>query len=121
MWWWPVYDVVLDCKYTGAIKSQYWSGTEKYLEIRNTITQRQVVKQLWLIAPATNGNIRSEDSAITLTDNGPSCRPDETVRFVLSVSPGEADGNDPFYDFAEGIIIYLRRHFGSAPAEKEPG
>ena len=110
--WLPVYVVVLDCKYTGRINDKHWSDTQKYLEIRNTNSRRQVVKQLWLIVPESTGEILSEDSAINFGTDGPTCRPDEAVRFVLAASPG-ADGGDTFRDFAKGITTYFRRHFGS--------
>ena len=71
--WQPVYGVVLDCKYTAAVKTQHWSDTGKYLEIRITYTGGQVVKQLWLIVPAMHGGIRSEDDLIEFTEAGPSC------------------------------------------------
>lgn len=115
--WRPVYGVVLDCKYTARVKAHHWTATTKYLEIRSSQTRRQVVKQLWLIAPAVQAGIRSEDPAVQFAESGPSCEPDEAVRFVLSVAPGE-ENPDPFQDFAAGTINYLRRHFGPGSAEK---
>jgi hypothetical protein len=110
--WHPVYCIVLDCKYTAAVRRQHWSGTEKYLEIRSTRTQRQVVRQLWLIAPALRASILSEDPVITFDNQGPNCAADEAVRFQLIVAPGDDDQIDPFRSFAQGTLAYLRRHFG---------
>lgn len=116
--WLPVYGIVLDCKYTATVRDQHWNETSKYLEIRSTETRRQVVRQLWLIAPAEHGSIRSEDPAINFTDRGASCAPDEAVRFLLSVTPGMEATTDLFNDFAVGMISYLRRHFGLTTGEE---
>jgi hypothetical protein len=117
----PVYGVVLDCKYTTRLQSHHWTGTSKYLEIRSATTKRQVVKQLWLVAPGTEEAIRSEDPAVGFDERGPSCRPDEAVRYVLTAVPGEygedgmnvAGNESSFLAFARGTISYLRREFGT--------
>jgi len=117
--WLPVYTLVLDCKYkTGH---QPFDGIMKYLEIRCTKTRQQLVKQLWLLSPAhpeDGAAIMSEDPAVSFSLAGPSCAPDETVRFRLLTCP-EADtpatdppsSAAPFNDFALGTVNFLRRQF----------
>ena len=122
--WRPVYGIVLDSKYTTKITSQHWSDTSKYLEIRSTITKRQVVRQLWLITPSDQPGIKSVDPALQFNDTGPSCAPDEAVRFSLAVAPiqfetKQLDGTgeaDPFRRFALGTINFLQREFGANTA-----
>jgi hypothetical protein len=126
--WRPVYGIVLDCKYVARIWNQHWSDTAKYLEIRCTSSRRQITKQLWLISPSDQPDIKSEDPAVTFSETGPSCAPDEAVRFRLAVLPapdetkndgGRGDPN-PFDQFARGTISYLRREFGSAGVGTTP-
>jgi hypothetical protein len=119
--WKPAYGIVLDCKY--KIKNQNFDDIIKYSEIRCTNTMRQVVKQLWLITPPTQNtppSIRSEDPAIRFDDAGPSCAPDETVRFRLSVVPDVDEQAEnvvakpnTFLQLAQGTITFLRRHYGA--------
>jgi len=122
--WKPAYGIVLDCKY--KVKKQNFDDIIKYSEIRCTETMRQIVKQLWLITPPIPGSpqsIRSEDPAIRFDDSGPSCAPDETVRFRLSVVP-DADSEissatsnpNTFVQLAQGTIAFLRRHYGTGAA-----
>jgi len=123
--WRPVYAIVLDSKYTTRITSQHWSDTSKYLEIRSTETKRQVVRQLWLIIPSDLPGIKSEDPALQFNDTGPSCPPDEAVRFRLAVAPiqfatkhlGRTGEADPFHQFASGTVSFLRRQFGASAPE----
>jgi hypothetical protein len=112
--WRTVYGIVLDCKYTAAVKSHHWNDTTKYLEIRSSKTKRQVVRQLWLIVPGLRPSIGSEDPAITFDGSGPSCEPDESVRFLLSVIPEAKSKPIPFHEFAVGTIAYLRNQFGTS-------
>ncbi|RJP33369.1 MAG: hypothetical protein C4547_12350 [Phycisphaerales bacterium] len=119
--WRPVYAIVLDCKYTATLTAQHWSDTSKYLEIRCTRNLRQVVKQLWLIAPASRGGIVSEDPAVQFEEGGPSCGRHEAVRFRLLAAPGASpewgDGDNVFARLATGTIRFLIREFGAAGAE----
>ena len=120
--WHPVYAIVLDCKYKSA--RQQFDEIIKYQEIRSTRKRRQIVKQLWLISPPepdAPSAITSEDPALSFEDGGPSCAPEETVRFRLAVAPGvvhplgtaEAASPDTFQKFAQGIMHFLRREFGA--------
>ena len=121
--WRPAYGIVLDCKY--KIRNQTFDDIIKYSEIRSTETMRQVVRQLWLITPPTHNSppsITSEDPAIRFDDAGPSCPPDETVRFRLSVVPNTDDTlksvasePDMFLQLAQGTLTFLRRHYGASP------
>ena len=98
----------------------------KYSEIRSTASMRQVVKQLWLITPPTPygpARISSEDPAIRFDDTGPSCAPDETVRFRLSIAPQIDESSEyataepsMFLQLAQGTISFLIRYFGAGVA-----
>ena len=84
--WHPVYGIVLDCKYVPRIRDQHWLDTRKYLQIRSTETNRQIVKQLWLIAPGNEPTLASEDPGVTFTERGPSCESGEYVQFQIGAS-----------------------------------
>jgi hypothetical protein len=109
------YSIVLDCKYKGRLRESDWDRTAKYLEIRGTTSTRQVVKQLWLVAPGGNNQIDSRDPMIAFDLGGLSCRPDEAVSMAMQVriDAGSLEGNHVpkiFQDFASGTLAYLRRH-----------
>jgi hypothetical protein len=114
--------MVLDCKY--KIVRQQFDDIMKYLEIRCTKTRRQLVKQLWLISPpqpSKPSDILSEDPAVHFDDAGPSCAPEETVRFRLLAAPLLEDATkgpeevrlNTFQQLAKGTINFLRREFGA--------
>ena len=116
--WLPIYAIVLDCKYTST--RQQFDEIAKYQEIRSTRKRRQVVKQLWLISPPqpeSRSAITSEDPEVRFDDSGPSCAPDETMRFRLTVAPvveeSPTDGSetDVFQKLAQGTMTFLRREF----------
>jgi hypothetical protein len=109
------YSIVLDCKYKGRLRESDWDRTAKYLEIRGTTSARQVVKQLWLVAPGGNNQIDSRDPMIVFDLGGVSCRPDEAVSMAMQVriEAGSHEGTHVpkiFQDFASGTLAYLRRH-----------
>ncbi|MFZ2875517.1 MAG: DUF2357 domain-containing protein [Phycisphaerales bacterium] len=118
--WRAVYAVVLDSKYVPRITSAHWEKTAKYLEIRRAHDRRQVVRQLWLIAPGLPEHITCEDPAVAFGDSGPSCAPDETVRYCMNVVPELPDSNEPlasgspFLRMARGTLAFFRREFGAA-------
>jgi hypothetical protein len=122
--WKPAYGIVLDCKY--KIRNHNFEDIIKYSEIRSTETMRQVVRQLWLITlptPNSPPRISPEDPAIRFDDAGPSCAPDETVRFQLSILPEIEETTEcmtakpcKFLQLAQGTITYLLRHFGVSEA-----
>ncbi|MEQ9379593.1 MAG: DUF2357 domain-containing protein [Pirellulales bacterium] len=116
--WVTVYAVVMDCKYTRQVMNHHWNGITKYLEIRSTDAGRQVSKQLWLVWPGEPTGIRSEDSEIQFTADGPNSNQNEVLRFQLVVPPDELTTNvessvrnDTFAHFAEGTLAFLRRSF----------
>lgn len=112
----PVYAIVLDCKYKGRLRETDWHKTAKYLEIRGTASTRQVVKQLWLVAPGEIDQIDSRDPMIAFDMGGVSCRPDEAISMAMQVridAGVSLEGNrvpKAFQDFASGTLAYLRRH-----------
>lgn len=101
------YAVVIDCKYAQDIRESHWRDVGKYLQIRDTVGNRQVARQLWLALPGV-GAILPEDAAVTFGEDGPNCRADETVRFVLRADP-VAKRPDAISTFAEGTLRFLRR------------
>jgi hypothetical protein len=115
------YAVVVDAKYTGRIQERHWADTRKYLEIRATQNRRQVVKQLWLAYPTEREQIVPEDSAITWTDQGPDCGPDEILQGRLGLLPATSEpaeaADAPGWigtpesvgqAFVDGLLAFLR-------------
>lgn len=88
------YAVVIDAKYTRAIREHHWNDTTKYLEIRATATNRQVARQQWLAFPDANNQsdqtIALRDSSIRWTENGPNCPRDETLQGTLALTPSQS-------------------------------
>jgi hypothetical protein len=115
----PVYVLVLDAKYRQKITEQQWGATQKYFEIRSSVSGRAVVRQLWLISPGEIPEILSMDPKVRFLDDGPSSPPDEPLRFNLVAAPSlefpaesyPKSSSDPFLHFAVGTINFLRRHF----------
>jgi len=111
---------VLDSKYVPRITSAHWERTAKYLEIRRTHDRRQVVRQLWLVAPGLPEHITCEDPAVDFGDSGPSCASDEAVRFCMNVVPalpnagGPVTEGSPFLRMATGTLAFFLREFGAA-------
>jgi hypothetical protein len=118
--WRAVYAVVLDSKYVPRITSAHWEKTAKYLEIRRAHDRRQVVRQLWLVAPGMPEHITCEDPAVDFGDSGPSCASDEAVRFCMNVVPaspnagGPVTDGSPFLRMARGTLAFFLREFGAA-------
>jgi hypothetical protein len=83
------YAVVIDAKYARAIRDHHWDSTNKYLEIRSTRKDRQVVRQLWLAYPGEDVQkaISMRDPKLQWTETGPNCNKDEIVQGVLSLVP----------------------------------
>jgi hypothetical protein len=83
------YAVVIDAKYARAIRDHHWDNTNKYLEIRSTRTDRQVVRQLWLAYPGEDVHkaVSMRDPKLQWTETGPNCNKDEMVQGVLSLVP----------------------------------
>lgn len=118
------YAVVIDAKYTRAIREYHWNDTTKYLEIRATATDRQVARQLWLAFPGDNNQseqtIALRDSSIRWTENGPNCPRDETVQGILNLTPSPsldsnavADGwitqpEEAATSFVNGLLRFMR-------------
>ena len=113
-----IYAIVMDCKYSRGLRERHWGDTLKYTQIRSTHTNRQIVRQLWLISVGTESSIESRDPHVKFDQNGPSSPPDETICFSMVVNlrkgmQGEpAAGSHSFFaQFAAGVINYLRREF----------
>jgi hypothetical protein len=110
--WEPAYVIVLDCKYTARIREKHWRDTYKYLHIRGTRSKRQVVHQLWLVAPGGDHQIISSDPAVPFGETGPSCDKAETAMFSMEASPKSHKTprtDSAFAKFASGTINFFRR------------
>jgi hypothetical protein len=83
--------LVIDAKYSSAIREHHWTGTDKYLEIRAVRSGKQVVRQHWLAFPGDESQIphgiAMRDPTISWSTSGPSCDQTETVQGVLALSP----------------------------------
>ncbi len=83
--------LVIDAKYSSAIREHHWTGTDKYLEIRAVRSGKQVVRQHWLAFPGDESKIPHgivmRDPTISWSTSGPSCDQTETVQGVLALSP----------------------------------
>ena len=104
------YAVVMDCKYTRRLQEGHWRDTRKYLTIRDTLTGRQVARQLWLALPGRD-SISSEDDAVQFGDDGPTCDRHETVSFTLRTSPVAHEKRvleeDAIDDFCSGLLNFF--------------
>ena len=85
------YAVVIDAKYSRRIRDHHWANTTKYLEIRATANDRQVVRQQWLAFPGdrepSERTIVLRDSTVRWTDDGPNCPRDETLQGSFALAP----------------------------------
>lgn len=89
------YAVVVDSKYSAVIRDHHWEDTSKYLEIRSTASNRQVVRQQWLAFPGNSSqgnysNIMIRDAEVEWTARGPNIPRDETLQGILSLVPPTA-------------------------------
>lgn len=117
--WRVVYALVVDSKYVAQLTTSHWEKTAKYLEIRRTQDRRQVVRQLWLVAPGAEESITCEDPSVTFNEYGASCASDEAVRFTMIVAPPlqvedeSSSGGSAFLHMARGTLAYFMREFGT--------
>jgi len=116
--WQPIYVLVMDCKYSKKIDEQRWGRVDKYSNIRSTVGLSQVVRQLWIIAPAQAPKIVSDDENVEFTELGPDCSPLEQVKFELMVSPEGLQSSsapsgcldDHFLKVARGTLGFVQTH-----------
>lgn len=94
----PDYVAMLDAKYALRIREHHWEKTEKYLEIRATANDRDVVRQLWLLYPGSGEEgVTMYDPRIKWGPEGPECENDDIVQGVLGLAPelhGAAEAPD---------------------------
>lgn len=60
--------LVVDAKYAVALTELHWSGAAKYLGIRERLTGRRVVSQVWLAYPGPDGQVRELEDAPAYED-----------------------------------------------------
>jgi len=117
--------VILDAKYSTLIQDHHWASTSKYLNIRDTVFDRQVARQLWLISPALNEadpgcEINLRDPALKWTDRGPNVHPDEYICGWISLVPDQrissssiqsgwvVEPADVMVRFVQGLLEFLK-------------
>ncbi len=108
---------VIDAKYSTRIREHHWVSVDKYLEIRGTTTEGQVVRQVWLAYPDRDESISLCDPTLSWTSRGPDVGLDEQIRGTIGMLPAaelEAPGNtgrmracDTAVEFARGLLEYL--------------
>lgn len=111
----------IDAKYSRNIGERHWDETEKYLRIQATSSQRQVVRQIWLVHPGTHGpQIAVRDNAYEWTDSGPTSAIEDVVEAVLQLAPSSemhADDIEPGWirrsepiavEFIAGLLRFLQ-------------
>ena len=111
------YAIVIDAKYTAQISPRHKESVSKYNEIRDTVTNRPVVKQVWLAHPGESG-ITPWDDAIEWTSQGPSRPRNEVINGTLGIlpptaNPGAPQGrllNETALEFTKGLLAYLGIH-----------
>lgn len=112
------YAIVIDAKYSKHIQEHHWERVGKYLEIRATKTDRQVVRQLWLAYPAKDAGVVCRDPAVVWSMSGPNRPRDETIQGTLGLVPPEASSyergepgevlpTETAREFVRGILAYL--------------
>lgn len=119
-----LYAVVVDCKYTAKIRDDHWIQTRKYLEIRSVATEKQVVRQLWLVHPGLDNQVICSDAAVTFSENGLTCAWDEAVTGVISAVPMMTSSDSDDYKqsrtaiqrFVQGTIAYFSGVSTQAPS-----
>jgi len=84
-----VYAVVVDAKYTTHVGRNHRKTIGKYFDIRSTLTNRQIVRQVWVAAPCheVDHEIRMWDTELAWSDDGPTCQKDEQVGGILTMAP----------------------------------
>ena len=76
--------IIVDAKYTRRIGEHHWEDTSKYQMIRDTAQGRQVVRHVWVAAPAEleSGDLAAfRDPSVNWTDQGPD-RPVSATEFL---------------------------------------
>lgn len=114
------YAVVVDAKYSRRIGEHHRRDVGKYHEIRSTSSRRQVVRQVWIAAPVqnTDAEILNWDSAVSWTENGPTCEKDEYTGGVISLIPEKqpssveedrwlSQPNETALRFMKGLLRYV--------------
>ncbi|MDF7800015.1 DUF2357 domain-containing protein [Pontiellaceae bacterium B1224] len=104
-----LYGVAVDCKYTSRIVDHHWNATRKYMTIRSTSGNHQVVRQLWLAYPGLDSKLQMMDPSVTFDANGPSCSFAEKLEGIIPCMPGELSGSQNLTQFAEGLVRYFRQ------------
>jgi hypothetical protein len=105
------YALVIDAKYARHVQDRHWETVGKYLEIRATKSDRQVVRQVWLAHPGDG--IACRDPAVSWTVNGPNRPTEETIQGVLGLLPPDTPGDSRAEQGAEHLPTETARAFVS--------
>lgn len=113
-----VYAIVVDAKYSRTLTDAHWDGSRRYLDIKATHTDRQVVRQVWLAHPDPQGEITPHDSDVEWVAGELQLPRGDHLLGVLPLTPDdrERDAMDDLGDmaptetaleFARGMLRYL--------------
>lgn len=82
------YAAVIDAKYTKAHNlNDRLAKIEKYADIRCSLTNRQIVRQIWVAAPVEAGLEPRDETILWSTDGEVSANPDDQIRGTLGLDP----------------------------------
>lgn len=110
------YGIVVDAKYSRRLQESQWQSARKYLEIKSTRTDRQVVFQSWLVFPGRGDAISFPDSDVEWTPRGPSLVQGDRALGQVSMIPdasrplgatGDVQPTDRAREFVAGLLAYL--------------
>lgn len=110
------YAVAVDAKYSRRIEEDHWAAARRYLEIKSTRTDRQVVYQSWLAYPTGDDSIAFQDDDVQWTLEGPSLIRGDRAMGKLPMQPdpmgsaSEVNAIRPTArarEFVRGLLTYL--------------
>jgi hypothetical protein len=110
------YAIVIDAKYTRKLNDDHWTRAQRYLEIKSTRTDRQVVHQVWLAHPEPTVQISFVDADIRWGVGGPSLPYGDRALGVLPLAPQprvspegtrSTELTDRAREFIRGLLSYL--------------
>jgi hypothetical protein len=110
------YAIVIDAKYTRKLNDDHWTRAQRYLEIKSTRTDRQVVHQVWLAHPEPTVQISFLDADVKWGVGGPSLPYGDRALGFLPLAPQprvspegtrSSELTDRAREFIRGVLSYL--------------
>jgi hypothetical protein len=113
-----LYAIVVDAKYSRTIGDSQWAEARRYLEIKSTRTDRQVVHQVWLAYPDPTGEIAPYDTDVEWNESRLTLPRGDRLLGVLPLVADEGKlvvedeaeqiiPTDTALEFAVGVLRYL--------------